>query len=68
MQSGAWAGIQIGPEFQDKRNAKQPPMINLQVIDHPNSGQPILNCFDYEHFKNITDDHTHVTEQALFNQ
>ena len=36
------------------------------MIDPPGN-QAILNCFDYERFKDITDDQTPTNEQSFHN-
>ena len=55
-----WAGVQIGNEFWQKLSnggsTKHSTLGNLQVIDPPTSTPQIINCFDYEHFENVTGD------------
>ena len=55
-----WAGVQMGNEFWQKLSngvsTKHSTLGNLQVIDPPTSTPQIINCFDYEHFENVTGD------------
>ena len=68
MHAGAWAGIQIAPEFQPERklasggNTSKPHPL---IIIEPSHNHQLLNCFDYADFKNITDDHTPTNEQSF---
>ena len=69
LQHNSHGGVQISQEFHHDRklnsgSAKNPPMVNVQVIDQTTS--PIQNIYDYDHYKNITEDHVN-NDQSFSN-